>query len=218
VLGSSIIACGWIQDVDGGRRFVSDSRVGKEDIAECPECSEESGHRIIKTANRGRGEDILVKCLECGHVHTLILRPPRGVKVKTTLSDGNRSSRVDIEVDEDEEISRGEMFEHDGMTWEVTRIDDSGSKERSVLNASEISSMWATRCDKTVIGVTMTEGEFSESGKLECEPDRVFSCGSILPMENGKWRIRAIHTGKGRTLNGSRRATEIKRIYLHRPD
>lgn len=197
---------------------MGDSRVGKEDVAECPECSEESEHRIIKTTNKGRGEDVLVKCLGCGYVHTLILRPPRGVKVKATLSDGNRSSRVDIEVDEDEEISRGEMFEHNGMAWKVTRIDDSELKERDALNASEISSMWATRCDKMVIGVTMTEGEYSESGKLECEPARVFSCGSILPMENGKWRIRAIHTGKGRTLNGSRQATEIKRIYLHRPD
>ena len=109
------------------------------------------------------------------------------------------------------------MFEHEGVTWRVTRMDSFESKGASNLVASEISSMWATRSDKTVVGVTMTDGEFSESSKIECPPDKVFSCGSIMELGDGRWRIRAIHTGNGRTLTASRNASEIRRIYLHPP-
>jgi uncharacterized Zn finger protein len=138
--------------------------------------------------------------------------------VKTTLSEGRNSFGVEIEVDEDEDISVGDMFEHQEITWKVTRIDNSDSRSEQILSASKIFSMWATRSDKTVVGITMTSGEFSESGKLECESDRLFSCGSIINFADSRWRIRAIHTGKGRTLTGSRVANEIRRIYLHPPE
>ena len=200
-----------------GRRFVKDADIGEAGVADCPGCSGEHEHEIIKSSPKGKGKDLLVKCKSCGTVHKLMLRPPKAVKIKTSLSDGKRSFRADIESDEDEEISIGDIFEQDGVSWKITRIDDSGSKERNVMTASEIFSMWATRCDIVSIGITMTDGEFSESTKIECEPERLFSCGSIMMVEGRKWRVRGIHTGKGRTLTGSRRAGQIRRIYLHKP-
>ncbi len=187
-------------------------------LSECPDCDDVTGHSIIKRTPQGEGEDFLVRCDSCSLVHTIMIRPPKPVMVKTTLSDGRDSFSVEIEVDEDEEISVDDMFEHQEITWRVTRIDNSDSRPKQSLGASEISSMWAMRSDKTVVGITMTSGEFSESGKLECEPDRVFSCGSIINFADSRWRIRAIHTGKGRTLTGSRIANEIRRIYLHPPN
>ncbi len=187
-------------------------------FSECPSCDEVTDHSIIKRTPRGEGEDFLVRCVTCSFVHKVMIRPPKPVMVKTTLSDGRESFGVEIEVDMDEEISVGDMFEHEDKTWMVTRIDNNDSRSKKVLSASKIFSMWATRSDKTIVGITMTSGEISESGKLECEPDRVFSCGTIIDFAESRWRIRAIHTGKGRTLTGSRIANEIRRIYLHPPD
>ena len=187
-------------------------------FSECPSCDEVTDHSIIKRTPQGEGEDFLVRCMTCSFVHKIMIRPPKPVMVKTTLSDGRESFGVEIEVDEDEVISVGDMFEHEDITWMVTRIDNDDSRPKKVLSSSKISSMWATRSDKTVVGITMTSGEISESGKLECEPDRVFSCGAIMDFAESRWRIRAIHTGKGRTLTGSRVANEIRRIYLHPPD
>jgi uncharacterized Zn finger protein len=184
-------------------------------FSECPSCDEVTDHSIIKKTPRGGGEDFLVRCITCSFVHKIMIRPPKPVMVKTTLSDGRESFGVEIEVDEDEEISVGDMFEHEERTWMVTRIDNNDSRPEKALSASKIFSMWATRSDKTIVGITMTSGEISESGKLECEPDRVFSCGAIIDFAESRWRIRAIHTGKGRTLTGSRVANEIRRIYLH---
>jgi uncharacterized Zn finger protein len=64
----------------------------------------------------------------------------------------------------------------------------------------------------------MTEGETSVASSIECDPERIFSCGAIMQMNGRRWRIRALHTGKGRTLNGKRVANEIRRIYLHVPE
>ncbi len=190
----------------------------EETLSVCSDCDDETPHEIIKRSSIGEGEDFLVRCLGCGMVHTVMIRPPKLVIVSTTLSDGRESHSVGIESDEDEEISVGDVFEHEGTQWRVTRMDNTESRPEKSLIASNIQSMWATRSDKTVVGITMTDGEKSESSKIECEPDRVFSCGSIVMVENRRWRIRAIHTGKGRTLTGSRFAHEIRRIYLHPPE
>ena len=79
---------------------------------ECPECGMDTFHEIIKRTEKGDGEDVLIRCSECEKVHTVMLRPPKIVIVKTTLSDGRESRNVEIEVDEDEEISLGDVFEH----------------------------------------------------------------------------------------------------------
>ena len=63
----------------------------------------------------------------------------------------------------------------------------------------------------------MTEGEESKNAVKECDPEEIFVCGSIIEFEGSKWRIRAIHTGRGRTLTGRREASQIRRIYLHPP-
>ncbi|MBR80089.1 MAG: hypothetical protein CMA88_04850 [Euryarchaeota archaeon] len=195
-----------------------DEGFDEETMSVCSYCEDETPHEIIKTTSKGDGEDFLVRCLDCGKVNTIMIRPPKLVIVSTTLSDGRESRSVGIEADEDEEIAVGDVFEHEGTHWRVTRMDNTESRPEKSLIASRIRSMWATRSDKTVVGVTMTDGELSESSKIECEPDRVFSCGSIIIVEDDRWRIRAIHTGRGRTLTGSRHAHEIRRIYLHPPD
>ena len=55
----------------------------------------------------------------------------------------------------------------------------------------------------------MTDGEESRSRTIECSPDEVFSCGSIMEIEGVRWRIRALHTGKGRTLRGKRQQSTL---------
>ena len=185
------------------------------DVAKCPQCPNVTEHDILKRTKKGKGEDILTKCLECGNVHLIALRPPNPVFLNTTFSEGERSYPGLVEVDDDEIISVGDLFEHEDLDWTVTRIDDEISKPFKKLVASKISAMWAIRVDKRIIKITMTEGEISIPYTIECLPDKIFSCGSIIEIEGRKWRIRAIHTGKGRTLRGKREASEIKRMYLH---
>ena len=188
------------------------------DATVCPECTKMTEHEILKRNIRGDGEDLLVRCMICSNVHNLQLRPPKSVFIKTTLSDRMDSIMQLIESDEDEEINTDDYFQHEEQTYRITRIEDKTSRESSSLNANEISAMWAVRVDRTIVPITMTEGEISVPSSIECDPDRIFSCGSIMKMNGRRWRIRALHTGKGRTLNGKRIASEIRRIYLHVPE
>jgi uncharacterized Zn finger protein len=196
------------EDEDGSEIF---------DVAKCPQCPSVTEHNILKRTKKGKGEDILAKCSECGIVHLIELRPPKGVFVNTTFSEGKKSYSGMIEVDNDETISIGDIFQHEESDWRVTRIDNEISKPFEKLIAAEIYAMWVIRIDTKIIKITMTDGENSTAYSLECSPDKIFSCGTIIEIEGHKWRIRAIHTGKGRTLRGKREAAEIKRMYLHAP-
>ena len=185
--------------------------------ASCPNCLRSTEHEVLRRTTRGSGDDVLAKCVECGEVHTIVLRPPKAVQVNATLSDGKESESRSIEVDEDEIITIGDVFERDGVLWKVTRIDGGSSRPYERLGASDIKAMWAVRCDRAVVKLTLTDGEDSIASSIECDPERVFTCGSILEVDGRRWRIRALHTGKGRTLNGSRTAGDLRRMYLHPP-
>ena len=187
------------------------------DVSECSNCEDFTEHRILRRVNKGEGEDLLIQCVDCNEVQTLHLRPGKAIMITSILSDGAESQTQSIESDDDELISVGDVFDHDGILYRVTRIDDSDTRSKQTMVAKEISTLWAVRCDKCKVRLTMTDGEESSSKTIECSPDEVFSCGSIMEIEGVRWRIRALHTGKGRTLRGKRPAVDLRRIYLHPP-
>ena len=187
------------------------------DVSECSNCEDFTEHRILRRFNKGEGEDLLIQCVGCNEVQTLHLRPGKAINITSILSDGAESQTQSIESDDDELISVGDVFEHNGILYRVTRIDDSDTRPKKTMVAREISTLWAVRCDKCIVRLTMTDGEESHSRTIECPPDEVFSCGSIMEIEGVRWRIRALHTGKGRTLRGKRTAIDLRRIYHHPP-
>ena len=187
------------------------------DVSECSNCEDFTEHRILRRVNKGEGEDLLIQCVDCNEVQTIHLRPGKAIKINSILSDGAESQTQSIESDDDELISVGDVFDHNEILYRVTRIDDSDTRSRQTMVAKEISTLWAVRCDKCKVRLTMTDGEESSSKTIECSPDEVFSCGSIMEIEGVRWRIRALHTGTGRTLRGKRPAVDLRRIYLHPP-
>jgi len=184
-------------------------------LAECINCAQSTEHEELRRTPRGSGVDVLARCLECGKVQTIVMRPPKAVKLGFTLSEGASSRAAEIEVDEDEVLAVGEVFEWDSAHWEISRIDGAASRPRKSLHVTEIKAAWAVRRDRVTVRITMTEGEESSSGVLECNPEQEFSCGNVIEVEGRRWRIRALHTGKGRTLRGTRAASDLRRIYLH---
>ena len=187
------------------------------ELTTCPGCLSKQPHERLNEKPRGSGIDVLVRCEGCGKVHTVELRPPGQIIISFTLSDGALSEAAGISADEDEELRVKDVFDHDDGLWRITRMDDAEGRGMRRARADEIASAWAVRCDEMRIKLTMTVDDFSRSKRIQCEPDRVFSCGSIMEVDGLKWRIRAIHTGIGRTLTGKRPASQIRRIFLHPP-
>ena len=48
--------------------YVEDELV--ENVTDCPGCGDFCGHQILKERKAGDGTNYLLKCDECGHVHT----------------------------------------------------------------------------------------------------------------------------------------------------
>lgn len=170
--------------------------------ASCDSCQEDTDHQVLREKSVGGGTDLLLKCSVCGVVITHKVRPSRAVKIPITLSDGDTSSFEKVDSDEDEVISVGDRFEHSDSHWEVTRIEGQTGRRAQSLEAGSIKRGWARRVDRVVIPLTLTDGDVSRSSSIECSSGEIFSCESLIEVEGEVWRIRAIHTGNGRTLGG----------------
>ena len=199
-----------MEDEDVDEEFV-------ENVTDCPSCGDYCGHSILKERKAGEGSNYLLKCDECGHVHTLELRPPKMLLIPFLLSEGANTRLEEIEIDDDEELHIGDIFEHDDASWEINRIETKTGNSRTKLVASKIGRANAVRSDVVMVRLTLTRGEFSDSDSIFVEREKMFKAGSIMEHNRQKWKIRAIHTGAGRTMTGRVPAHDIKRIYLHEP-
>jgi uncharacterized Zn finger protein len=188
-----------------------------ENATKCPGCNEMTGHEVLRERQRGTGVDFLLKCEECSKVHTIEFRTPPPKIIPFILTDGPESTVVKLELDLDEIISEGDVFEHNEMQWMVTRIEDLEDKPRRKRGVDRINRIIAIRSDLVRVKVTMTIGEDSEASIMLVPGDKEFVAGGIIKHEGEKWRIRALHSGTGRTLSGKMMAREIKRMYLHEP-
>ena len=133
------------------------------------------------------------------------------------LTEGPVSKIAHIDLDADELLTLGDIFEHGDANWRITLIEiDDDIRKHSVV-AGKVRRVTALRADMVQVKLTMTKGEFSDSGVLVVPAEKSYSAGSILNYEGKDWNIRAIHSGEGRTLSGKMPAHQIRRIYLHEP-
>ena len=186
-------------------------------FAICPTCESEKEHEIVRKREVGSGLDVKIRCYDCSIVHKIHIRPNKGIKLAFLLSDGPTSTNAKIEVDDDEMFRVDDIFEHDDKLWRINTIESTHKKFMRKSLPERIGRITAIRFDEVRVKVTMTEGDVSSSGLIICEPDRVFTAGSIIEYEGEKWRIRSINTSRGSTLRGKFDAYKIKRLYLQPP-
>jgi uncharacterized Zn finger protein len=180
-------------------------------------CDELTGHEILKEKAKGTGRDYLLKCIDCSKVHTIHLRPPPVVEIPFILTDGPTSSTSVIEIDADELIELEDVFKEGEKLWRINQIELNTGKFAKRAEASLIVRASALRSDMVRVKLTMTRGEDSEADVLIVPEETKYTAGHLIDIEGKTWRIRAIHTGRGRTLRGTVDAPDIKRMYLHEP-
>jgi len=200
-----------------GEDVFDDEEEVMDNATHCPVCDDMTGHAILKERKVGDGADFKVRCDDCGHVHTVQFRPPPAVNLPFILSDGPHSERVVLVVDADEEFYVNDVFEEQEKLWTVNQIElKSGPRVPNAV-AGDIASINALRTDMVRVKMTLTRGEDSFADVLIVPQETTFTASHLMEHEGETWRIRAIHTGAGRTLRGTVRAPDIKRMYLHEP-
>jgi uncharacterized Zn finger protein len=188
-----------------------------ENVTMCDECNEYTEHEILKERKVGSGSDLLVKCKTCSGVTNLQIREPKSVLVPFILTDGPSSTRVELEIDDDEKFVIGDVFEENEMLWSINQIIDQEGRKKKRIVAPEASVISALRTDMVRVKITATRGEQSDSSSILVDYGTKFTADTKIDYQGEVWRIRAIHTGAGRTLRGTVEAQDIKRIYLHEP-
>lgn len=188
-----------------------------ENATHCEKCNEMTGHEILKQRPKGEGIDYLLKCEQCAHIQTLLVRPPALVSIPFTLTDGPESETIKLEVDEDEEFIVGDVFEEIDMLWRINQILVGEGRKSKYSVAKEVKGINAVRTDMVRVKLTMTRGEDSEADVIIVPQETTYTGGNMLEHNDITWRIRAIHTGSGRTMKGTVKAPDIKRMYLHEP-
>ena len=190
-----------------------------DNVTRCPGCNTRQAHEILKekTLKNDVGIDYLLRCEGCSNVHTVIFRSAKPISVRFTLSDGPDSMPFEMEVDDDEAFTLDDEFEALDRVWRITRLEVEGDAKPRHLAAKDVLRVWACRIDMAQIKRTFSDGEISFSDSIEVDPEKVFSCGTIVKHRGQTWRIRALHSGTARTLRGKMIARNIKRIFLHRP-
>jgi uncharacterized Zn finger protein len=188
-----------------------------ENATHCETCDEMTGHELLREKLVGQGRNLLLKCNECSLVSTFEIRPPKLIRVPFILTDGPNSQKITIDVDGDEEFRLGDVFEEDEKLWTINQILVSGERKAKRSISGEVMRISALRTDMVRVKMTLTRGEQSDSEAILVEYGKTFTAGHLMDHNGETWRIRAIHTGEGRTMRGTVKVQDIKRMYLHEP-
>ncbi|MDP6333572.1 MAG: HVO_0476 family zinc finger protein [Candidatus Poseidoniaceae archaeon] len=188
-----------------------------ENATHCETCDEITGHELLREKPVGQGRNLLLKCNECSLVSTFEIRPPKLIRVPFILTDGPNSQKITIDVDGDEEFRLGDVFEEDEKLWTINQILVSGERKAKRSISGEVMRISALRTDMVRVKMTLTRGEQSDSEAILVEYGKTFTAGHLMDHNGETWRIRAIHTGEGRTMRGTVKVQDIKRMYLHEP-
>ncbi len=188
----------------------------------CPTCSPEEPrlHHII----RQRGAEVLVRCDECGSVHTVVSKPVRTASVRIIVSREGDSERYTTELPADHEIYVGdELLVDDPSADEVHLVEvasiESDGRRAVAAVAAEINTIWARAIDEVTVKIAIHDGTKTESIRLQVFGDQEFTIGAVekIGWKNARIvRIKLHKRGFKKNKGDVVLAKDIKRIFAER--
>ena len=181
---------------------------------DCPSCGENAVHEVLR-GKMGKKQDTLeatVKCQECGHTYTTVVREPESLKIPIIVSDRSESHREEIELMEDEILSVGDEIFLGESQLLVTAIESKGKRVEN-CEPDNIDTIWAKKCDHVIVKISINKHTQTIPAELEALPDEEFYVGDLMTIGTEKVAIHSIKTASGMVRRGSAEARDIVRIY-----
>ena len=181
---------------------------------DCPSCGENAVHEVLR-GKMGKKQDTLeatVKCQECGHTYTTVVREPESLKIPINVSDRSESHREEIELMEDEILSVGDEIFLGESQLLVTAIESKGKRVENCEPAN-IDTIWAKKFDHVIVKISINKHTQTIPAELEALPDEEFYVGDLMTIGTEKVAIHSIKTASGMVRRGSAEARDIVRIY-----
>ncbi|MDK2833391.1 MAG: hypothetical protein PWP63_478 [Methanolobus sp.] len=184
----------------------------------CPSCSprEEVPHDVLKT-----GQNIIVRCQECGTVHPATIERAKDVIVKVIISKGqdslsctNRMTTEDTVAVDDEIIVDDEQ--NDEVYPIIVTAIDAVQKRVDSANAADITTIWGRAIDEVIVKISVHQGRHTEALQKRVHGGYEFVIGHTDRVGNIDFEITKIKkrdgtffSGKGATVE----AKHVKRIF-----
>jgi uncharacterized Zn finger protein len=182
---------------------------------DCPDCNEETLHRVLKgklfTGGEALRVDATVKCSVCGRVHVASVKEARPIKVPVVISWMGESERTRLEFGADDEIAVGDVLQHEYPLL-VTAVETKERRE-GCARARDVVTLWTKRYDRVRVNFSISKGIRTTSAQVEAAPDEEFCVGDIVDFNRAPAVIHTIKV-RARTLDkGCAAAGDIVRVY-----
>jgi len=167
---------------------------------------------------------VLVRCDECGSVHTVVSKPVRTASVRIIVSREGDSERYTTELPADHEVYVGdELLVDDPSADEVHLVEvasiESDGRRAVAAVAAEINTIWARAIDEVTVKIAIHDGTKTESIRLQVFGDQEFMVGAIekIGWKNARIiRIKTYKRGFKKNKGDVVLAKDIKRIFAER--
>jgi uncharacterized Zn finger protein len=194
----------------------------REIVVECPSCSpkEEVPHEVLK-----EGQSPVVRCLECGQVHSAKLEKRKTANIKAIVSRKDESVTCRTELDSetvlyvDDEIVVDD--EETGMVCPILISSiEVGEKRVDSARAEEINTVWGRAIDEITIKFSVQSGvEKTEALEKVVPGDKEFTVGEEEKVGDTWVTITKIKVRDGafRSRKGDVMAAKyVKRIFARK--
>ncbi|MCL7410407.1 MAG: HVO_0476 family zinc finger protein [Methanosarcinaceae archaeon] len=184
----------------------------------CPSCSPKIPvmHEVLKS-----GQNPVVKCKECEHVHPTKIENKKPINIRVVVSKADESFKRSIQLDPDQVVYEEDELivddESDDNVYPliVTSIESDGKRVISA-KAGVINTIWGRSIDEVIVKVAIKNGSKTESFNKRVPGGYDFVVGGEDEVQGQKFIITHIKIRDGEFSLSKGEAVEakyIKRVY-----
>jgi uncharacterized Zn finger protein len=180
----------------------------------CPSCSPkiEVPHDVLKD-----GQNVIVRCQECGNVHPATLERAKDVTVKVIISKGQESFSCMNKMTTEDMVSVGDEIivddeEADEVYPIIVTAIDTTQKRVEDANAGDITTIWGRAIDEVIIKISIHQGRHTEALQKRVHGGYEFVIGKTDRLGSKEFEITKIKKRDGGFLSGRGATVEAKNI------
>jgi uncharacterized Zn finger protein len=181
---------------------------------DCLSCGEHAVHEVLK-GRMSKKQDIMeatVKCQECGHIYSMVVREPEVLKVPIIVSELGNSKKEEIELESGELLSLQDELYLGERHLLVTGL-ECGGRRVEKCDTKDVTTIWAKRFDKVIVKISINKHTRTIPTQMEAMPDEEFYVGDMMTVGKEKVVIHNIKSREGTVRRGGVPARDIVRIY-----
>lgn len=181
---------------------------------DCPSCGEHTVHEVLK-GRLSKKQDCMeatVKCQECGHTYSTVVREPEIVRVPIIVSELGNSKKEEIELEAGELLGIGDELFLGETHLLVTALECDGRRVEK-CDTKDVSTIWAKKFDKVIVKISINKNTRTISTQIDALPDEEFFVGDMMTVGKERVVIHNIRSKEGTVRRGSVPARDIVRVY-----